>query len=48
MANSALDRLPHKARPFVLKGDSYRKRRRPQTDITPGSQTESTDAQSDE
>lgn len=31
MANSALDRLAHNAHHFVMKGESYRKKMRPQT-----------------
>jgi DNA replication protein DnaC len=33
MANSALDRLAHKAHHIVMKGDSYRAKTRPQSSV---------------
>lgn len=48
MANSALDRLAHNAHHLVLKGESYRKRRRPQTHMSLFVQPEPTEAQTDE
>ena len=48
MANSALDRLAHNAHHLVLKGDSYRKRQRPQTYVPLCSLTEPADVQGDE
>lgn len=48
MANSALDRLAHNAHHLVLKGGSYRQRRRPQTHLSLFVQPEPTESQSDE
>ncbi len=45
MANSALDRLAHNAHHIVMKGDSYRKRTRPQTQLIRPTQLESTEEQ---
>jgi DNA replication protein DnaC len=48
MANSALDRLAHSAHHLVLKGESYRKRRRPQTHLSLFVQPEPTEDLPDE
>lgn len=45
MANSALDRLSHNAHHVVMKGDSYRKRTRPHTQLTRPTHQEPTEAQ---
>ncbi len=45
MANSALDRLAHNAHHFVMKGESYRKKMRPNTPATATKQTEHTEGQ---
>ncbi len=45
MANSALDRLAHNAHHLVMKGESYRKRNRPQNQVMNTSTTELTESQ---
>ena len=45
MANSALDRLAHNAHHVVMKGDSYRKRTRPQSQLTRPTHQEPTEDQ---
>jgi DNA replication protein DnaC len=45
MANSALDRLAHNAHHLVMKGESYRKRNRPQTPALNTTTTELTEGQ---
>lgn len=45
MANSALDRLAHSAHHFVMKGESYRKKMRPNPPAPATAQTEHTEGQ---
>ncbi len=45
MANSALDRLAHNAHHFVMKGESYRKKMRPNFPAPTTNQTEHTEGQ---
>ncbi|MDO3380471.1 ATP-binding protein [Geoalkalibacter halelectricus] len=45
MANSALDRLAHNAHHFVMKGESYRKKMRPNSPAPATNQTEHTEGQ---
>ena len=45
MANSALDRLAHNAHHFVMKGESYRKKMRPNSPAPTTNQTEHTEGQ---
>lgn len=45
MANSALDRLAHNAHHFVMKGESYRKKMRPNSPAQATNRTEHTEGQ---